>query len=134
MPLILTSERMISRFKEGKKVQEGCKMIYDEQTGLEWLAGPDEDTTCIEAKAWVDSLGDGWRMPVLNELAGIFSLHCGKRNIRIPLKTTGWFVWATQNHENKHNLAWLFLFNSGGAILDVDSPPVNNRAFAVRSK
>ena len=39
--------------------------FYDKNTGLEWLAGPDKDTTWYEAKKWIESLtavaGGGYR-------------------------------------------------------------------------
>ena len=44
------------------------KIIQDKKTGLEWLVGPDKDTTHYEAQNWVDSLYDGWRLPTSEEL------------------------------------------------------------------
>ena len=69
-------------------------IVKDPNTGLEWMAGPDRDTNWYEAKSWVQSLGSGWRMPTLDELAGLYKKGAGPRNMTPLLKTTGWWVWS----------------------------------------
>jgi hypothetical protein len=49
-------------------------IVEDRMTGLEWKAGPDKDNTWDEARSWVQRLnvdGGGWRMPTMDELAGL---------------------------------------------------------------
>ena len=64
-------------------------IIFDKDTGLEWIAGPDRDLDWLMAKNWIDSLkvaGGGWRMPTLEELEtrGHIAKHF--------FKTTGWLL------------------------------------------
>lgn len=47
------------------------EIITDTQTDLEWRVGPGEGTTWYEANDWVDGLGNGWRMPTVDELEEI---------------------------------------------------------------
>jgi hypothetical protein len=84
---------------------------YDPKTGLEWLAGKDEDTTWDEAKQWVDSLGNDWRMPTLKELRTLYKKGLGTRNIPTELKTTGWWVWSGEIKGSSP--AWTFFFFYG---------------------
>ncbi len=51
-------------------------VVKDTETGFEWYAGPDKDTSWNEAKRWVESLnvaGGGWRMPTRKELKALYS-------------------------------------------------------------
>jgi hypothetical protein len=71
--------------------------IHSRVLGLEWVVGPDKDTTWKEARSWVQSLnldGGGWRMPTVKELEGLYRKGTGERNITPFLKTTGWWVWS----------------------------------------
>ena len=56
-------------------------IVRDTATGLEWVAGPDKDTPWEEAKTWVESLniGEGWRMPKMGELEGLYKQGSGER-------------------------------------------------------
>ena len=51
--------------RDGHFVLYSNGVVKDTKTSLEWLAGPDMDMTCYEAKDWVKSLsvdGGCWRM------------------------------------------------------------------------
>ena len=83
---------------DGTLLAYASGVVYDKNTGLEWFAGPDRDTTWNEAKAWVESLnvaGGGWRMPTREELKTLYQKGAGTRNMTPLLKTTGWcgVVW-----------------------------------------
>jgi hypothetical protein len=59
-------------------------IVYDTKTGLEWVAGPDRNTTWGEANDWVASLnidGGGWRMPSIDELRPLYERGGDKRNV-----------------------------------------------------
>ena len=67
---------------------------YDPSTNLEWQAGEDIDTTYDKAKAWVDGLGDGWRMPTVDELEWLYKKKgVGQRYLPEELKVGRW-VWT----------------------------------------
>ena len=109
-------------------------IVRDTKTGLEWVAGPDNDTSPEEAKAWVGSLnidGGGWRMPTLDELEGLFKKGAGDRNMTPLLKTTGWWVWSTPLVEK---VTRIFGFTSGVRSNTFNYDSRNCRAFAVRSR
>jgi hypothetical protein len=72
-------------------------IVIDSKTGIEWIAGPDKDTTWDEARSWVDRLtveGGDWRMPTREELRSLYEKGIGTRNMTPLLKTTGWWIWS----------------------------------------
>ena len=74
-------------------------VILDAETNLEWLVGPDQNTTWDEAKSWTDGLtvdGGGWRMPTIAELRGLYQEGKGLRNIDPAFTSTGWWVWSSE--------------------------------------
>ena len=112
----------------------GNDIVWDKQTDLEWLTGPDKDTTWEEAKAWVKNLrlgGGGWRMPTLNELKELYEKGLGERNMSPLLKSTGWWAWSGKAKDSSYATAFNFRFglkhwySCGSADL---------RAFAVRPR
>ena len=83
--------------KDGQYVSYENGIVYDEKANLEWIVGPDKDTTWDEAKVWVESLlveGGGWRMPTREEVKALYKKGAGSRNMTPLLKTTGWRVWS----------------------------------------
>lgn len=79
-------------------------VVRDKMTGLEWMSGPDEDTTWYEAKSWVENLnvaGGGWRMPTISELRSLFQEGSGTRNMNPLLKTSGWHIWSSETKGSK---------------------------------
>lgn len=92
-------------------------IVFDSRTGLEWFVGPDKDTICDDAKAWVKNLnldGGGWRMPTTEELKTLYKKGAGTRNMTPLLKTTGWFVWSGQTSGSSSAL--YFTFDSGDGL------------------
>ncbi|MBU1343843.1 MAG: caspase family protein [Proteobacteria bacterium] len=66
--------RIIAR--EGRYEKHENGIVYDKNTGLEWIAGPDKATGWYSAKAWISSLsvaGEGWRMPTNKELKTLYN-------------------------------------------------------------
>jgi hypothetical protein len=104
----------------------------DKETNLEWKAGKDEDTTWDEAKEWVDSLGDGWRMPTLEELRSLYKDGLGTRNMPPELKTTGWWAWSRETRDETS--AWTFFFPNGEDYWLYRNDSTLGRAFVVRSR
>lgn len=104
-------------------------VVEDCITGLEWVAGPDEDTTWDEAVAWVESLsvdGGDWRMPAPEELKSLYEKNKGIRNMTGLLKTTGYFVWIAEHKD------WAFDFGFGDANWGTRKHSDDCRVFAVR--
>ncbi|MBW2449742.1 MAG: DUF1566 domain-containing protein [Deltaproteobacteria bacterium] len=123
--------------------------IYnDNDTGLEWLVGPDKPTSWNDAKKWVESLtavaGGGWRMPTMEELKTLYQKR-EKCNIKTELKTTGCWVWSGETKDASLARGYDYLSEPGGSILsggtgscagpDVlkkDDSTDSTRGFAVR--
>ena len=109
-------------------------IYYDNNTGLEWLAGPDKATNWYDAKKWVESLnvaGGGWRMPTRKELKTLYKEGAGERNMTPLLKTTGWWVWSGETKDSSS--AWAF-YNLGGVYWRPRDVSYSLRGFAVRSR
>ena len=88
-------------------------VISDSETRLEWVVGPDKDTTYMQASQWVASCktaGGGWRMPRRKELKTLYLKGIGKRNMDPAFKTTGWWVWAEPRSSSS---AWGYAFLHG---------------------
>jgi len=108
------------------------KIYYDRKTNLEWQVGLDKDTTWDEAKEWVDSLGDSWRMPTIEEYKTIYKAGLGKRNIPPELETTGWWGWSDKEEDDGY--AWDFYFFTGKEPWYYCYNSNDSRGFAVRSR
>lgn len=112
-------------------IQQPQGVVKDPATGLEWIAGPDRDTTWDEARTWVKSLpGGGWHMPTLNELKTLYREGVGTRNMPPALKTTGWYVWSGETKEPTTASYFFFEWGIDGSIIKKFS--TEYRAFAVR--
>jgi hypothetical protein len=67
--------------------------VLDLCTGIIWKRGPDTNMSCGEARAWIDDLGGGWRMPTVSELMEIFRAGITTETWG-PFDNTGWEVWG----------------------------------------
>ena len=109
-------------------------IYYDNNTGLEWLAGPDKPTNWYDAKKWVESLtavaSGGWRMPTRKELKTLYKERVGERNMTPLLKTTGWWVWSGETKSSE--TAWTFAFFDGFEDWGYRDNANGFRGFAVR--
>lgn len=104
-------------------------VIIDNLTDLEWMMGPDRDMTWDEARDWVTSLGDDWRMPSRGELA---------RLMNYGVNSDAWGSLASGDVK-----VWTGVVRDDGACWPVDldsgtgdwyspSSSLNIRAIAVR--
>ena len=121
--------------RDGKYVADNNGIVYDTSTGLEWVAGPDNDTDWYGAKSWVENLsldGHGWRMPTIAELRSLYQEGAGQRNMTPLLKTTGWWVWSGKTEGSSD--AWAFYFYPGPDDWAGRGDAYYGRAFAVRSR
>jgi len=108
-------------------------IVVDRCLGLEWIVGPDEDTTWDEAKSWVESLstnGGEWRMPAREELRSLYTKDAGASKMSPTFKTDCRFVWTGEMVDSSH--AWGFCYASGNEFWPRNSYSQGARAFAVR--
>jgi len=111
-----------------ERLQSGSDGMKDTKSNLEWVSGPDRDTTWYEAQSWVQNLsvgGGGWRMPTMQELKTLYL----KDDITLLANTTGSWVWSDENRDLS---ARLFSFRYGIDKWSNRSYSKNNRGFAVR--
>jgi len=121
--------------RDGTVIAYATGVVYDKKTGLEWVAGPDRDTTWNKAKRWVENLnvaGGGWRMPTITELKTLYKKGAGSRNMTPLLKTTGWWVWSGETKGSSS--AWYFGFYLGNEYWGYRDRSYTPRCFAVRSR
>ena len=110
-------------------------VVFDTESGLGWLAGPDRGTSWEEANSWavgLDEFGGGWRMPVRSELDSLYHVGDGVNNITYLLINSGYWIWAgkTRNSSSK----WIFSFSYGGEGWNGQPPDDGGRALAVRQR
>ena len=122
--------------RNGTFIAYATGVVYDKNSGLEWYAGPDKNTSWNDAKRWVESLnvaGGGWRMPTRQELKNLYKKGAGERNMTPLLKTSGWWVWSGETKGSSS--AWNFFFLSGFDYwFNRDFSNYGRRGFAVRSR
>ncbi len=133
--------RVPPTFRSNPANRDGVYLVFangivrDTRMGLEWLAGPDKNTTWDEANSWVQSLdidGGGWRMPTLDELESLYKKGTGLRNMTPHLKTRGWWVWSGELEGSAEARSFSFGHGYRGYIFRGNS--CNERVFAVRSR
>ena len=109
--------------RDGSFVAYTNGVVADTRTGLEWVAGPDVDTSYYGAVEWVRRLtvsGGKWRMPSPKELSTLYRTPGVLSSTTPVLRTSGIHVWPHQDNED-----WsLYLFR----YMD----PYGTRGFAVR--
>ena len=104
-------------------------VVFDSNTGLEWLAGPGKNMSWKEAQEWTENLeidGRGWRMPTRQELETLYQEGKGKRNLTRLLETPSWWVWSAEPDDGLSSS--LFDFSHGIRDWQSRTP----RAYAVR--
>jgi hypothetical protein len=134
-PRRFTESGYEEKARDGSLVTYADGVVGDTNTGLEWMVGPDRDTTWDEAKAWVERLsvdGGGWRMPTVDELRTLYEKGVGEFNMSPLFKTSGWFIWSGEEYHAA--IVYLFNFKYGVRIRNPHSSARYHRAFAVRSQ
>ena len=131
-------EGEIIQLKEPIKILfavSGEGVITDFITGMEWMAGPDEDTNWDAAQAWCSNLsvaGGGWRMPTRAELKTLYNNGFGKRNLELVFKKTVWGVWSGEHFDSSK--ACDFDLTTGLEAWRLRSTSDYERALAARSR
>ena len=107
-------------------------IIYQPETNLEWMVGPDESTNWNQTNEWIKSLGPGWRFPTIEELKTLYRISRETWNLPSEFNATGWWwVWS----EKKDSLsAWSFYFNRGNESWNPLGRSHDLRGFVVRSR
>lgn len=120
---------------DGRYIKDRNGVVLDTETGLEWLANPDEMMRFSNARRWVLKLkvsGGGWRMPSKDELSTLFQKGMGDRNRTLLLDSKSWFGWIADGDGDD---GWVMGFRHGAVYMsDEVSGRYDSSAFAVRAK
>ena len=126
---------------EGIYVAYANGIVRDRETGLEWVAGPDEDINWHKAKEWMQSLnldGGGWRMPTNGDLKSLCKKVSGPRKITPLLNTTGCSVWSAETDTSRGGGDGFFAYTLSLSHCNLPSHFTGGgfctRVFAVRSQ
>ncbi len=123
--------------RDGRYVAYGNGVVCDCYTKLEWLVGPDRDTSWDEALAWVEGLnrgggGGGWGMPSLALLRGLYRKNL-RHDLLSPLfRIEPTDVWSCERKDDVS--AWAFNFMPGNTFWTCKTLSRRFRAFAVRPR
>gem|GEM_PF-2850847 len=116
---------LIRRFEMGP---EG--VITDLETDLQWLVGPERQISLTEADVWVESLGNGWRMPTRSELYFLYEAGIGFGNWGV-FENDGNRVWSLD--EREYTSDWCCVFQSNNEYWFYIPDDDLKLAFAVRA-
>ncbi|MDO9451687.1 MAG: DUF1566 domain-containing protein [Stagnimonas sp.] len=124
------------------RFRDGDGQVTDSLTGLSWRKRDSgHDTGWAEARVFCLGLGEGWRLPRVEELQGLYdprgtaSASCGSSSCKIPPqinKLTGSWFWSQQASSDGAE-PWVLSLRTGKRY----SSPIHNlrgnRALCVRS-
>lgn len=132
MPVdLLVSKVDTVTYTYGIRFTKYGEIIRDNLTNLEWRVGPDSDTSFEGASRWIWDLGDGWRIPYMDQLIGLYNagIECEDWGL---FQNSGFFVWSIPSEDDL--CPQPFNFVNGSAAYDYNRYRENARAFAVRSR
>ncbi len=122
---------------QGPPVRLADPYWVQKERGLMWAATDNgSGVTVSQAKSYCSKLKagglDGWRLPEIDELQGLFGGTADERGFRVrgPLKLSGWAWSATTGNEEAEN--WALDFGDGARASIVAGDAGLNRALCVR--
>ncbi|KAB2892172.1 MAG: DUF1566 domain-containing protein [Desulfobulbaceae bacterium] len=121
--------------RDGRYVAYANGLICDCYSRLEWMVGPDRDTSWNEAQAWVDGLncrGKAWGLPTLEQLGGLYRKNIRKHQISPLFGIEPTDVWSCEIKNDES--AWAFNFIPGSAFWTYRTMSRRFRGLAVRPK
>lgn len=130
---LLRQPEIIAR--DGRYVAYSNGVICDCYTKLEWMVGPDRDTSWNEAQAWVENLNNGggmWSLPTLALLRGLYRKNLRKNELSPLFHLEPTDVWSCEIKDDAS--AWAFNFIPGNTFTTYRTLSRRFRAFAVRPK
>lgn len=121
--------------RDGRYVAYANGVICDCYAKLEWMVGPNRDTSWNEAMAWVEKLNTGgglWSLPTLAVLRGLYRKNLRKEPISPLFGIEPTDVWSCEwkNEES----AWAFNFIPGNVFWTYRAMSRRFRALAFRPR
>ena len=87
-------------------------VIRDNKTGLEWEAEASGPMSWDEAMAHAESLGDGWRLPTIEELETLLNRGRANPASSFPGMPSECF-WTSTEYAGSASYAWYVYFYNG---------------------
>jgi len=88
------------------------EIVLDTKTGLEWQANATESITWREAMDYAESLGDGWRLPTIEELITLIDYNRSNPATGFPDHPSAWF-WSSSVYASNSSYACFVYFYNG---------------------
>ncbi len=120
--------------RDGHYVKYQNSIVFDQNTGLEWIAGPDRDMTFSEAQFWSKNLkvdGGGWRLPSIYQLRKLYKKRTGKTNRTHLFDNNRMVVWSKEYVSSYYSKC--FNFRNKTAVGGPQGP-FSSGVFAVRTR
>jgi len=89
---------------------------------MEWTLLEKHDVSLDEAKDWIERLGDGWRLPTMEELKAL-SEAVGNRELKLPFRYTN-SIWSS---DREGNYVYAFSYQHCRAIKLFYKPGADNK-------
>ena len=121
--------------RDGRYVAFADGVVCDCYSGLEWFPGPDKDMSWEQGCRWVKELsigGEGWRLPTLNELRGLYKMNKRGDNISPLFEMSMTDVWSSEIQDEAS--AWGFNFLPGNKFWTCKTLSRRFRILAVRPR
>ncbi|MFA4971315.1 MAG: DUF1566 domain-containing protein [bacterium] len=87
--------------------------IRDTSTGLEWRTDYATDLSWDEAMTYAAKLGDGWRLPTIEELVTLIDFKQVAPASEFPDQPSEWFWSSSLPRAASTSYAWYVHFNNG---------------------
>lgn len=114
-------------------------VVYDPRTQLEWVVGPDRDTSFLEARSWVEKLtldGGGWRLPTRKELRSLYQKK-SRFSCILPqwVALTGSGIWSNYTRPPLYGVIDYYYLSNGVEYKSSSARDgIDKRALSVRRK
>ena len=89
--------------------------VFDHDTGLEWEAKVSGPMTWHKAMKYAEKLGDGWRLPTIEELSGLVDYNRADPASSFPEMPT-YFFWSSSSVAGSASDAWYVHFRHHGFV------------------
>jgi len=121
--------------RDGRYALYDNGILCDCYSGLEWLCGPDEDTSWVDALEWAEKVtvgGGGWSLPTVEALCGLYKKNRAADLLTPLFKRQPGDVWSKEAVNDAEVLG--FNFVPGNQFRTYKTISRRFRAMAVRPR
>ena len=93
------------------------KWITDTDTGLDWAVYNQRELSWEEAKEYAECLGDGWRLPTIQELIAIIDYETSIPATKMQEIAPDYY-WSATTCAPNTSYAWVVDFSYGSVSID----------------